>query len=311
MISAYFTIGSKCNHKCIFCPCQWERRDHEISLSVFKERIQEIETNDKIDSVILSGGEPTIQCNFFELLRYLNQTRFYVRLLTNADRLSDLDMVEKIKSVISPSKMDIITAIHSDDSKTHDSITGSKGSFFRTNRGLQNIIHQGYQVNLKFCISRINYKRMGNFVDFVYDNFPDSVSLSFCSIDYCGRANKNSSIVAVEYKEAKRYLEDALEKIEDYENKSRKRNIIVTNTPLCSVEPKYWKYFICDSKKNTEAFLPLPIGGKGKIKYNSASGSGTFFQACKKCDVEKYCAGAWYTAYQIFGENCVKPIQIG
>lgn len=310
MVSAYFTIGSKCNHKCIFCPCQWVQRNKEIEFPIFKERIHEIEMNDKIDSIILSGGEPTIQDNFFELLTYLNHTRFHVRLLTNADSLSDSVTVEKIMSAISPHKMDVVTAIHSHDNKTHDIITGCEGSFIRTNKGLQNMIQKGYCVNLKFCISRINYKHMGNFVDFIYDNFPDSVSLSFCSIDYCGRADKNSDTVEIEFKEIRRYLEEALNKVGDYEMRDRKRNVIITNTPLCCIDPKYWKYFISDSKKNMEAFLPFPMKGEGKIKYNSASGSGTFFRACKKCDVEKYCAGAWYSAYKIFGENSVRPIRL-
>lgn len=311
MVSAYFTIGSRCNHKCIFCPCHWEKRDQEIELSVFEKMIHEIETKGNINSVILSGGEPTIQSNFFELLACLNNTKFHVRLLTNADRLSNSDMVRKIKSIISPYKMDIVTAIHSDDSKIHDSITGCAGSFIRTNKGLHNMIQEGYHVNLKFCISRINYKCMSNFVDFIYDNFPDSVSLSFCSIDYCGRADANSTAVAVEFKEIKRYLEEALEKVENYEIIDRKRNVIVTNTPLCSIDPKYWKYFISDSKKNMEAFLPLPIEGAGKIKYNSASGSGTFFDACRECEVEKYCAGTWYSTYKMFGEKSVTAIRIG
>lgn len=310
MVSAYFTIGSKCNHKCIFCPCKWEKHDKEIELSVFKEMIHEIEANPRIDSIILSGGEPTIQDNFFELLSYLSHTKYHVRLLTNADRLSDIEIVKKIKSIIPPSKIDIVTAIHGNDEKIHDSITRCDGSFFRTNKGLHNMIQEGYQVNLKFCITQINYKNMYNFVDFIYDNFPDSVSLSFCSIDYCGKASENNIAVEVSFKDIKKYLEQSLEKVESYKNNGRKRNVIVANTPLCCVDSKFWKYFISESKKNVEAFLPLPMDGKGKIKYNSASSSGTFFDACRKCAVEKYCAGAWYSAYKIFGESGVTSIQL-
>lgn len=310
MISAYFTIGSKCNHKCLFCPCIWEERNQEIVLSVFQKMINEIEVNKKIDSVILSGGEPTIQNNFFEILTYLSNTRLYIRLLTNADRLSNNTMVEKIKSIISTQKMDIITAIHSYNSTIHDSITGCNGSFDRTNTGLHNMINAGFTVHIKFCISKINYKDMTQFIDFIYNNFPDSVSLSLCSIDYCGNADKNNEKVKISFKEVGKYLAQALEKVENYKTIGRKRNVIVSNTPLCCIEPKYWKYFISESKKSTEAFLPLPTNNEGKLKYNNASGSGTFFKACQSCAVEKYCAGTWFSTYKLFGENAVKRIQI-
>lgn len=310
MTSAYFTIGSKCNHSCIFCPCRWEKRGEEIELPVFQEMLQKIEDNDRIDSVILSGGEPTVQDNFFDLLRCVSHTRLRVRLLTNADRLSDPDMTVRIREVISPSQMDIVTALHSDDSRIHERITGSAGSFARTNKGLHNMLREGYQVNVKFCISRLNYRSMGSFVDFIYDTFPDSVSLSLCSIDYCGRADDNHAAVAVSFDEMKEYLEQALEKVEGYESRGRKRNVIVTNTPLCCVNPIYWKYCISDSKRDMEAFLPLPSEGKGGLKYHSPSGSGTFFKACKQCEVERYCAGAWYSACQILGEDSVKPVRI-
>ena len=310
MKSAYFTIGSRCNHRCVFCPCKWEKRDREIELSVFKEKVDEIEANPQIDSIILSGGEPTIQKNFLELLAYLSHTRLRVRLLTNADRLSDPDMAKRVEKAISPRQMELVTAIHSYNEKIHESITGCAGSFERTNQGLHNMIRAGYRVILKFCISKINYKDMSGTVSFIYENFPDSVSLSFCSIDYCGRADENDADCAVEFQEMREYLEDALDRVGKYTSQGRKRNIIVTNTPLCCVDPAYWKYFICESKNDMAAFLPLPGEEKTEIKYNSKSESGTFFNACRVCDVEKYCAGAWYSAYKLFGEKSVTAIKI-
>ena len=82
MTSAYFTIGSKCNHSCVFCPCKWEQRNKEIDVSVFEERIQELEAQKHIHSITLSGGEPTIQHNFFDLLKW-KLLRFYSPMIEN------------------------------------------------------------------------------------------------------------------------------------------------------------------------------------------------------------------------------------
>lgn len=310
MTSAYFTIGSKCNHSCIFCPCKWEQRNKEIDVSVFEERIQELEAQKHIHSITLSGGEPTIQHNFFDLLKCVVKTRLDVLLLTNSDRLSDPKLVSQIKEILPPERLQITTALHSNSPEIHDAITGCHGSFQRTNLGLHQMLDAGYTINLKFCISRLNYQQLPDFMDYYFASFPDSVSLNICSIDYCGRADLNTAKVEVSFREVRSYLEQALDKVMQYENAGQPRNVIVTNTPLCCVSSKYWEYFICDSKKNTDAFLPLPTEGPDQILYNNASGSGTYFEACRHCDVEPYCPGAWYSTYKLFGEHCVTPIHI-
>ena len=310
MKSLYIALGYACNHRCIFCPCSSTTpRNMKMSVQEVIDSIATSITNKDVHSVLLSGGEPTIQQNFWDILEYLSKTDLSVGILSNADRLENRKIVDRILSLIPPQRLNITTSLHSHNSKKHDKVTQSVGSFNRSLNGVNNLIDAGVNTTIKHCITKLNYREMEDFTDFIYNSFIDWVNLLFCSIDYCGIAGENESVVAVRFTECGPYIERALDKVIQYKENGRLRNTIVTDTPLCAVDPYYWYFFSYHSKERIPAYnSPISGGNMSKLLFDVESDCGTFFNSCKTCIVEQICPGAWRTACELFGEDAVSPI---
>ena len=242
--SAYIALGYACNHGCIFCPCGTDRpRNMALTIDEFEQSIGSIIACGA-HGVIISGGEPTLQPLFFDYLKKLSSSNLHVELLSNADTLSDSRLVSKILSIINATQLSITSSIHSHKPEIHDNITRSPGSWSRSIQGLQNAQSQGLKVTVKHCIAKQNYQDMSSFVDFIYSTFPDNVGLLFCSIDYCGLSSEAAAAVAVDFKNEGKYIEQALDRVIYYRDVERRaRNVMVTDTPLCCVDPYYWSFF--------------------------------------------------------------------
>lgn len=308
---AYIAIGYSCNHSCIFCPCSKDiPKKTRLSTEQIINSVETAIKNKNLRGVLLSGGEPTLQPHFFEVLEYLSKTNLSIGMLSNSDKLHDKALIDKIVSIIPPERFRITTSIHSHIPENHDSVTRSSGSFARSLSGLKNAVEAGININIKHCITKLNYMDMVEFVEFVYSNFPDNAMLNMCSIDYCGVAGDNNSIVAVCFSESGPFIEQALDRVIEYSKNGWKRQVIVDDTPLCAVDPYYWAFFSNTSKDMLAAYSD-PNGDEktSVLRFDVASDCGTFFPSCKTCDVESLCSGTWRTACELFGDSAVSPIK--
>lgn len=68
-------LTHKCNLNCIFCSSQGSRdKTTFIEISRVKDVIEEVKNEFDIKKVSLSGGEPLLHNDFFELYYYLKNT---------------------------------------------------------------------------------------------------------------------------------------------------------------------------------------------------------------------------------------------
>ncbi|SFR97249.1 radical SAM protein [Anaeromicropila populeti] len=149
----YFEITRRCNLKCVYCYNN-SRNDFKVELD--KERIFEL-----IDhfydtgtfEIRLTGGEPTLHPDLFELLAYLKKKDFFVSLATNG--VWNENLIRKI------SETDIKIIIVSLDGPEayHDSMRG-KGTFSvvtNTIRELQRINKFALKINTVLCKENKDY----------------------------------------------------------------------------------------------------------------------------------------------------------
>lgn len=89
----YWEIGRRCNYDCAYCwPWIHNNTDPHKSLEELMRATQLIEEKfTKGDSVnfIISGGEPTVNKNFLDWIRYLNSCGHHVSLHSNGSRLPE------------------------------------------------------------------------------------------------------------------------------------------------------------------------------------------------------------------------------
>lgn len=218
-------ITFECNSNCTFCAA-----NHEIVGQVgrisFEEMCQLLDKLklDETDEVILSGGEPTIHPEFFDIAHRISESKCKLSMLTNGRMFAKKDFVEKIKGC---NFSKICIPIHGME-KTHDLITRSNGSFLQTEEGIKNLrkIAPEIHLELKYVVCKLNYAEIKDIQEFILKMNPDDIMMS--TLFQTEVAQKNSQIV--EKTELLKAMTDAVEFLMAANYKG---DIFVYGVPLC------------------------------------------------------------------------------
>jgi len=97
-----FTSG--CNFRCSYChnSVLWEKRRNTLTYPQLTEMLDQAREN-WVDAICITGGEPTIHPDLAEMIRFIKQQNFMVKLDTNG---SHPDMVEELLEVVDYFAMD-------------------------------------------------------------------------------------------------------------------------------------------------------------------------------------------------------------
>lgn len=99
-----FTIAGVCNLSCSYCNLQYNKKN--ITLQTIKEYLK----NDKPEEVyvILSGGEPTINPEFSDILSWLEESGFKGQVITNGLKIMDyIHLFKNFRINLSLSSLDM------------------------------------------------------------------------------------------------------------------------------------------------------------------------------------------------------------
>ena len=161
-------LTEKCNLKCAHCYQTGEHRE-ELSPSEVNQAIQEI--SDTLDSwhdsydvafspsINVTGGEPLLRSDIFEILERFHTIGFDTYLLTNGILVDD-KRAEKLRSI---GVTGVQVSIEGPE-MIHDSIRG-KNSFQRSLRGVKHLLNAGLEVTLNVTVSSINAAYLFDTVD--------------------------------------------------------------------------------------------------------------------------------------------------
>lgn len=295
---AYMVFGYACNQKCICCPCEKDQRLKKVieikELQKEIDRMVEIGVTD----VTVSGGEPTVYPNFFEVITYLVNKDLNIHILSNSEKFANIEFAKKIVETTRGKNVTVTTTFHSYKELEHEKQNGSKGSFNRSLNGLKFLDENNIQVSLKQCITSYNYKDLKNFIKFLTDNFSARAEIQFWGIDLCGMDEKSARKYFVEFKEIKPYIEEALDYFESI-NTNRNQLLTLNNLPLCMCDCYYWNYFTLPSNR-------YYIDYKDQEEHSFSQNFGLPFIACKSCNFAKYCKGTYLSVYDMFGNSVIE-----
>ena len=308
----YIALGYRCSHRCICCPVGDRAKEApEPSASEIIGVIDEAVRNRQINSVILSGGEPTMHPGFRQILEYCVGRGLSVDLLSNGESLCNVETAQKLLGGLLLGSMHMTTAIHSVEESVHDRVTGVPGSRMRTAQGIKNVMDLGIPVVVKHIISSWNYREMRAFTDYALREFGPGIYLTFCGMDYSGMSEDNVSKAAVSFREIGPYLEQALDRIQELRKEfGAFPRAWVSDLPLCCVDPYYWGSFDSASRGMiAQNSLPGLTEQGLRSEIRPETDCDIFFEECTKCIVSEVCPGAWRTAYSYFGEDAVKSVK--
>jgi radical SAM protein with 4Fe4S-binding SPASM domain len=100
----------------------------------------------------ITGGEPLIRSDFMDIYSYAKQKGMFITLFTNGALLTP--KIADFLAELRPFKIEI--TLYGMSEETYEEITGVRGSFERTLRGVELLLERGLPLNLKSMIFTTN-----------------------------------------------------------------------------------------------------------------------------------------------------------
>ncbi len=215
-------ISSKeCNNRCKICA----RSDEEIK----EMSIDEVEKNlvslreRGCRNIILTGGEPTLRKDLFEVIdlcKKLDFERLYIQ--TNGRRFSKSEFVKRIAS---NDMVDIFLSIHGHKPDIHEEVSGVKGSFKETMKGIDNLVTFGLSLRTNTVICKPNHQFLDEVANLLIKKGVKTIQFSF--VHPRGEALHNKSSMVPEIEESISSLKKALDRNTD------DIKVLVEAVPFC------------------------------------------------------------------------------
>src|SRR5882762_1782495 len=154
-MSALFELTFVCNHACSFC-YNSPTGQKEMSTAEVKDALRKL-ADFNILYLTLTGGEPLVRRDFFEIAGAARELGFALRIYTNGF-LIDAPMARRIKEVANPIEVEISN--HGARPETHEKLTCVPGSLERVLNAARHLSALGIKVNLKCPITRDNQEEV-------------------------------------------------------------------------------------------------------------------------------------------------------
>lgn len=147
----YLEVTNKCNLRCIHCyNSSGQSLPNELNIHKIKNIV---DTSYKLGakSIILSGGDPLLRDECFEILKYAISQNLKVTLITNGTNIND-----NVAQSLSNLGVNVQISLDGASAKTHDKIRG-KGAFEASMSGIKHLI--SYNMIDRLSISMVLMKQ--------------------------------------------------------------------------------------------------------------------------------------------------------
>jgi sulfatase maturation enzyme AslB (radical SAM superfamily) len=284
-------INLDCNQKCLFCNTDKNAENVILKTEKIINQITKWR-KENVLGLIISGKEPTLNP---DLSKIINKARslgyLHIELQTNAIILKE---IKTVKNLAKNGLNSAFVPIHAHNDTLSTKITGVKGSFNDTIKGIKNLIKGGVEVSINIVVNSMNYKYLKDIVKFIFDSFIKGNKYStikqlfFSYVAPVCLAWKNKEVIP-KFSIVKPYFEEAIELCKSYgmsfEIPAR------CGVPLC---------FLGNNMiYSAEYKRPLRWHNehaKSKIKL------------CEQCLMNNSCSGLWDNYIKLYGTKEIKPI---
>ena len=152
---AKLDTGKLCNYSCDFCYYKDHLMERDDLETIFK-RVNYI-LNYGIDEIDLSGGESSIEPNWFKILEYCSGKFKRISCLSHGGKFSDDEFIKRSYDL---GLREILFSIHGTDEETHDKIVGKKGAFKNLLKAIENAHQLNIEVRLNTTLCNLNYDKI-------------------------------------------------------------------------------------------------------------------------------------------------------
>ena len=148
-------VGTYCNYNCKFCYYKPYLRIPNNSSEVYKQ--MDYVKKYGIKDIEFTGGEPTLDKNWFDYLDKGTERFRHISLITNGQKMSDRDFTRKCYD---HGLREVLFSIHGYDKISHETITQVSGSWEKLIRAIGHAKDVGLIVRLNCTVCSVNYKNL-------------------------------------------------------------------------------------------------------------------------------------------------------
>lgn len=225
-------VTNACNSRCQFCPQPSTVDDGRHYDDA--ERIIGI-SPDPSGVINVTGGEPTLdRTRFVGLLSRMAEawpeTKPFV--LTNGRNFADGDFVSEVFAARQGLPIGFGIPLYADSAVVHDSVVGIKGAYGQTIRGLYNLAVHKAEIEIRFVVSRLSYRRLPNLIEFVGKSIPFVTRVAVMGLEPMGHCRAHWADFWVDPEDCSASLEAAADRADNYGI-----NMLLYNFQLCCLTP--------------------------------------------------------------------------
>lgn len=156
-------VGYACNNNCLFCLNKNKRAYQEFPVENLKSQISAA-AQKGCQKLIISGGEPLISRNFFELLAWAKQNKIKtIEVQTNGRMLCYDEFIEQLK-LFQP--IQFLVSLHFPNARLYQKYCQSEG-FEQTVQGLKNLVKHNCLFTVNTVIMKPNLSYLKKLVSFL------------------------------------------------------------------------------------------------------------------------------------------------
>jgi radical SAM protein with 4Fe4S-binding SPASM domain len=149
-ISAHLDITYRCNERCEHCYLEHDDKGEMTTAEIFDILGQLADAG--VFFLVISGGEPLLRRDFFQILERARSLLFNVKLKTNAVLIHE----EEARRLRELGVEQIQISVYSHRPEVHDGITKLPGSLKKTLRAIEFLRSQGLKVTIANVLMRQN-----------------------------------------------------------------------------------------------------------------------------------------------------------
>lgn len=214
-------VTTRCNLNCLHCyASSVDSPKNELSTIESKRLLEQIASIEEFRMIVITGGEPLLRNDIFELIEYAGKLGFRIVFSTNGTLLTPRIAKDLVKMGV----VNFSISLDGSTPEAHENIRRKPGCFEKALEGIQAARTTDACLQVNFTAMKQNLAELPSVIDLA-ENLKADIFMIFQSIPPC----KDRGAVELEPEEQMQLLQVVREK-------QRKSKLLFM--PVCS--PEYW-----------------------------------------------------------------------
>ncbi|MHB2025009.1 MAG: radical SAM protein [Elusimicrobiota bacterium] len=299
MERADLKLGFSCNNRCVFCVQGDKRYRFSPRDEGSIRRALEEGLIGGSRSLVLTGGEPTMQPSLLETVRLARGMGYdTVQIQSNGRRFFYKDFCREL---IAAGANEFSPALHGSCAAIHDGLTRSPGSFLQTAGGILNLKTLGQKVIVNTVVTESNCRDLPLLADLLVRLGVDQFQFAFIHI--LGEAEKNSKRIVPKKSLAAPFIREGMRIGRDAGIPCFTEAVpycFMRGYEDCVAERIIPETVIYDAERTVSDYTVYRLA-EGKAKG----------PRCPSCRYFKVCEGPWREYPRLFGWGEFDPVENG